>query len=150
MKHSAQFRQCLIDCDVAGVRMLWKHISPNLPQPSSDADALRMIHHARTQAQSIPLRLRAYSHRWLSERNFPSGLPDNLKARAERMYPTVADSVGISVKGVSEVSRLIAPIVRGAMSDAVLDAYASGRKEPEFVRERMQEARKKTIKELLS
>jgi hypothetical protein len=33
-------RQCMEDLDVAGVRRLWSEVSPHLPQPTDDADAL--------------------------------------------------------------------------------------------------------------
>src|ERR1044072_6980895 len=90
-------RRCLEECDVAGIRALWAQIPPGMPQPHTDAEALATIHRARTEANSIALRLRAYSHRWLEDRGLPSGLPDELRPRAERMYPRVVDGVGISV-----------------------------------------------------
>lgn len=143
------FRGALEQCDVALVRKMWSHIAPNMPQPQTDHDALVQIHYARTLAVAIKFRLRAYSHCWLSERGLPSGMPDWLKPRAQRMYPVVVSSVGIAVRGNSEVGRRIAPIIQRAMSDAVNDAYAEGRQEPSFVKARMMEARQTTIGKLL-
>src|SRR5579872_6695472 len=123
-KHSAEFRRCLVELDVAGVRKLWRHVSPHLPQPASDADALATIHVARTQTESIPLKLRAWSHRWLLDHGFPSMLPDPLKPSAERLYPRVVEGVGISVNFRSPILQPITGLVRGAMEDAVSEAYA--------------------------
>lgn len=141
MNHAAEFRRCLEQCDVAAIRRLWAHVSPHLPQPASDTEALATIHRARTETKSIPLKLRAYSHRWLAERNLPSGLPDELRPAAERMYPRVVEAVGISVNAKSEWLRPVARAMQGAMSDAVMDAYAHGKTDPVFVKARMMEAR---------
>ena len=105
-----------------------------------------MLHHARTQAASMPLNLRAYSHRWLLDHGYPSGLPDELKPRAERIYPRVASAVGISVNVRSAFMKPVAEALRGAMSDAVMDAYADGKTDPAFVSARMREAREKIMR----
>lgn len=147
--HHAEFARCLATCDVAGIRKLWAHVSPHLPQPASDREALITIHHARTQVQSFSLRLRAYSHRWLIDNGYPSALPDELKPKAERMYPRIVDGVGIACGGTSEIGRAIAPIIERAMSFAVLEAYADKRTEPAFVKQRMMEARKRTVAKLI-
>lgn len=149
MKHSAELKRCLEQCDIAAIRRLAKHIWPHLPQPKTDGEALMSIHHARTQARNINLRLRAYSHCWLVDRGLPSGLPDELKPKAERMYPRVVSAVGISIGGISEIGQMIAPIIQRSMSDAVLECYADNKMNPEFVKKRMQEARKNTMRRLL-
>jgi hypothetical protein len=142
-------RQCLEDCDVQTVRHLWKHVAPHLPQPQSDAETLACIHRARTEAQSISLNLRAYSHRWLEDRGWPSGLPDELKPRAERLYPKTVSAVGIAVRiSVPQLSPAALEI-RGAMERVVLEAEADGKlEEAPFVKGRMQEARAKAKKQL--
>lgn len=147
--HSAEFRRCLEAVDVAGIRKLWRHVSPHLPQPQTDAEALVTIHHARTQTDSIALKLRAWSHRWLLDHGYPSGLPDHLKPSAERIYPRVVEGVGISVNFRSPILQPIASLVRGAMEDAVSEAYADNNTEPSFVRARMQEARETTVRKLV-
>lgn len=126
---------------MAGIRALWAKVSPHLPQPASDAEALATIHRARTEARSIPLRLRAYSHRWLIDHALPSGLPDELKPRAERMYPRIVRAVGIAVRGISEAGRERAVLVREAMVDAVENAYADGITDSARVRALMTKAR---------
>jgi hypothetical protein len=143
------FRDALERCDVEAIRKLFRHSSPHLPQPESDYEALVSIHRARTEASSIPLRMRSYSHAWLVERGYPSGLPDELKPKAERLYPVVAEGVGIAVIAKSELMKPIALLVRAAMSDAVMEAYADKRTSPDFVKARMAEAKRETIRRLV-
>ena len=134
---------------MAGIRRLWQHVSPHLPQPTSDHEALIAIHYARTLAQSFSLRLRAYSHAWLLDHGYPSALPDELKPKAERMYPRIVEGVGIACTGTSEIGRAIAPIIQGAMSDAVHGIYADKRPDPVFVKARMMDARKRIVAKLI-
>ena len=145
MQHHAEFRRCLVDLDLAGARAIWAAVAPHLPQPNGDTEALATLHLARTSSASIAGRLRFYSHRWLLDRGLPSQLPDRLKPRAERLYPRIAEGVGISVNSkYPEVIRC----VRGAMEYAVQDAYADGRSEPAFVSRRMREARQRELRGL--
>jgi hypothetical protein len=148
MKHSAEMRRCLVDCDVAQMRKLDQHLMPHLRE-MSDGEVLITIHITRTFSDFIPFRLRAYSHRWLQDHGYPSKLPDHLKPRAERIYPQIVDGVGIAVKAGSDLFKPVVGIIRGAMSDAVLECYADNRKEPEFVKARMKDAKDKTIRKLL-
>ena len=149
MKHSAELRRCLMDCDVPGIRRLWAHVAPHLPQPANDEAALITLHIARTQAESVPFHLRAYSHRWCIDHGHPSGLPDNLKPAADRIYPCIAEGVGIAVKASSPERQKLAMIVRGAMEDAVQEAYADRKTDPDHVRERMFRARAYTLDKLI-
>lgn len=142
------FKAALEQCDVPLVRKIWAHLFPNMPQPKTDEAALATIHYART-LMPIDLKLRAYSHAWLLERALPSGLPDNLRPSAQRLYPITVGVVGIACHGNSEIGKMVAPIIQGAMSDAVLECYADGHQEPEIVKPRMMEARKTTIRKLL-
>jgi hypothetical protein len=148
VEHSAELLRCLRDGDVTAIRRLYREIAPHLPQPSSDVEAWASLHHARTQVEALPLKLRAYSHRWLLDQGLPSGLPDALKPLAERMYPRIVTGVGISVNSTSAVGRLAVPIIQRAMQDAVLEAYAEGKTTPRFVRARMNEARQKALRSI--
>lgn len=124
-------RQCLLDMDTDTMRKLWKHLAPHLPQPGSDSDMLISMHHARTLTETLPFQARAYSHSWLTERTLPSGLPDWLRPRAERMYPRVVDAVGIAVlstRSPQEEKRILGELVRDAMTDVVMDHYSSDHK----------------------
>jgi hypothetical protein len=145
---ASAFRIALEAGDLATLRGLWASAAPHLPQPASDAEAEIVMHRARTESGAVTLRARAWSHRWLTERNLPSGLPDHLRPKAERLFPIVAEGVMISVKARSEIFRPAAAQIERAMSDAVADAYADGRKDPVFVRARMAEARARTAKAL--
>jgi hypothetical protein len=147
--HAAEFLRCLINLNVEGIRKLWAHVQPNLPQPKNDSEALIALHMARTSSTRLPVRYRAYSHAWLIERGLPSQLPDHLKPKAERLYPVVRDAVGISVNTTSAMFEPMIVPVRTAMENAVLDAYAEGRKDPAFVKARMKEAQERETKKLL-
>lgn len=144
----SEFRQLLEDGDVSALRSAWHRLMPHLPQLESADQAETAMHMARTAAESITLDKRAYSHRWLTERGHQSQLPDHLRSKAERMYPIVVEGVGIFVETRHEFLKPAMLEVRGAMEDAVNDAYAEGRTEPSFVKARMAEARAKTMKAL--
>lgn len=136
-------RQVLEECDIAGARALWAQISPNMPQPANDDEALVSLHMARTQSDFLRFKLRAHSHHWLAERGFPSQLPDALRPKAERMYPVIVHAVGVAVKTASSSHRALGQAIQRAMSDAALECYADRKTDPEFVRARMLEARAK-------
>ena len=148
--HSAEFRRCLIECDIPAVRKLWGFLAPHLSQPKTEHEALTTLHMARTQMDSIPLKLRAYSHRWLLDQGYPSQLPDELKPRAEQICPKIVDAVGISVNTRSLEFEPIVALVRAAMEDAVNDAYSNRiRPSVERIKEMMRAARAKVIKKVL-
>jgi hypothetical protein len=142
MNHADAFRRCLTELDVAGIRNLWSYISPHLPQPKNDEEALVTLHYARTCAGSVPIRLRCYSHAWLCERGLPSGLPEWMKPKANRLYPHKVKAVGIAVKAMSEANVPRARAIEKAMSDAVLECYADGITDTTVIRSRMDEARR--------
>lgn len=146
---SAEFRRCLVDLDIAAMRRLWQHVSPHLPQPKTDEQTLAALHLARTQARSIPPRLRAYSHHWLTERGLPSQLPDNMRPKAERWYPTVVEAVGISVNAKSELLKPIVPLLRSEMENSVLETMADGVKDPSIIKARMLEAKSSAARRLV-
>lgn len=147
--HSTAFRRCLVELDVAGMRKLWAYIAPHLPQMATDAETLHAIHRARTQAESIPLNARAWSHRWLIDHGHESGLPDHLKPTAERIYPRIAEAVGLSVNFTSPFLRPIAAEVRGAMETVVLDEYNGSVVNVDRLKRGLQSAREKTMRQLV-
>lgn len=144
---SSEVQRCLEQADVNGIKRFWAEIAPHLPQPKTDEETLAGIHHARTIASSISDKLRFYSHRWLLDRGYPSGLPDNLKPSAERLYPQIAMSVGISVNSKGLFKEAV-PFIRKAMEDVVIDCYANGDTDPVIVKPRMMEARATTVRKL--
>lgn len=145
MDMSGSFRRALIDLDVGLIRRIWSHVAPHLPQPRTRDDTLVALHVARTASESVPLNLRAYSHAWLLERGLPSRLPDHLKPSAQRLYPIVVGSVGISVNSRHQA---VKDGVQVAMEDAVLDCYGMGDEDPKIVKPRMMEARDRELKGL--
>lgn len=147
---AAAFRSLLETGDVDGLLSAWASWFPNMPRPANRGQAEIVMHHARTQTESLSLATRAYSHAWLVERDLPSGLPDRLKPSAERLYPRAAPTVGISLN--ARPTSIIAPAlgeIRHAMELAVLDAEADGRLlDSAFVTKRMAEAKAKTTRAL--
>jgi hypothetical protein len=142
-------KQCLEEMDVEGIRSLWHLIAPNMPQPKNNLEAMATMHMARTNMQILTQRQRYYSHRWLLDHNMISLLPDAEKPSAERMYPQVVSSVGISVNTGSELAKPIIPHIQSAMENAVLEAYADGMKDDiPHIRKRMSEARKTVVRRL--
>ena len=149
MKHSAEMHRCLRDCDVTAIRKLWRHIAPDMPQPRDDKEALGEIHYARTMVDSMPFKLRAYSHAWLVNNGWPTGLPDHLKPKAQRIYPTIKPAVGIAIGSVSSLVAPAIPIIRGCMENAVMECYADGKIEDALlVRNKMDEAKTSAMRKL--
>ena len=148
--YSGAVRQCLLDVDVVTMRKLWAHLKPNFPQPDSDIGVEISIHYARTVTRTIGFKDRAYSHAWLAERALPSGLPDHLRSRAERMYPRVVPGVGLSINYSSPGMHPVKIAVQSAMEDAILEVHADGKIiDSVLVKQRMAEARKRVFKELM-
>lgn len=147
--HASEYVRCLEELDVEGITRLHRANSPHMPAPANRKEALASLHLARTLSAAVREQLRFYSHRWLTDAGYPSGLPDELKPRAERAYPQTTEGVGISVNARSSLFRPIVGHIRGAMESAVLDAYADGKRDPLFVKERMREARTREIKKLV-
>lgn len=142
-------RRCIETLDVAGARRLHGHMAPHLPQPTSDAETLATLHHARTQTPGIALRLRVHSHHWLLDHGYPSGLPDRLRPMVERLYPRVVEAVVVSATASTELFKPVAPMIQNAMQAVAQDAYASD-KPVDHVRLRadLREARVATINKL--
>lgn len=115
----------MVELDVAGIRRLWKHVCPDLPQPKTDAEALLVLHVARTQSETIPPSLKEYSHAWLRERR----------------KCAVVYAVGVAVSSSDPVRALE---TRLAMSESVMDSQREGLdldKDAAEVKQRMLSAR---------
>jgi hypothetical protein len=141
MQHANEMLRCLMDCDVEQLRKLDRHLMSQFAQ-HTDAELLTTIHLARTVCNSIPFRQRAYSHRWLLERHYPSQLPDALKPKAERIYPRIVGCVGIASHSSPGRKGAFNRAVEQVMADAVLETYADGHaNEPQIVKARMMEKR---------
>lgn len=139
MNVAAEARRCLEDLDVVGMRRVSAHVMPHIAAGSDEA-VLGAMHMARTQAESLPMWARAYSHRWLTERSLPSLLPDALKPRAERMYPKIVTAVGLGVTFKAPELKPAGDLIRQAGEAVIQDCYADGREDPAYVKPRMLDA----------
>lgn len=72
--HGAEFRRCLLELDVDGMRRLWERVSPHLTRTSRE-ETLYSMHLARVKMRTIPAKLRAYSQAWLDEYAKPRVVP---------------------------------------------------------------------------
>lgn len=149
MSAASEFRAAIEAGDVKALKRISRAQEPHLPQ-MTDAEAELVLHQTRTRSSTVPFKLRAWSHRWLVERGHDSGLPDHLRPNAEQVCPRVVATVGIGVRCRNPLLAPIAPLIRDAMQNAVLDADAHGRlTDSDFVKARMMEARERTQLELL-
>ncbi len=146
---ASAFRALLEAGDVERLRTHWRHAAPHLPQPDTYDKAEIIMHMTRTSSVSVGPRYRFYSHRWLTERDLPSQLPDNLKPSAERMYPVSVEGVGISLNTRNEILKPVVGEVRHAMEQAVEEAYADKKTDPVFLTQRMNEAKRCAYKSLM-
>lgn len=142
-------RRALESHDLMTCCKLWETVAPGMPQPKDEHQARVMMHHACTQVPNISMRSRAYSHRWLLDHGYPSGLPDDLRPKAEQMFPKVVEAIGIACGSTSEALKPLVPIIRDAMEAVVLEHYANGIKDPKIIKPRMLEARRLAVKKLL-
>ena len=144
MSISAAFRAALYDGDARRTRHLWAQVSPDMPQPESDAEAEVIMHQARTAADSVPMQKRIYSHAFLAERGLPSQLPDGMKPPRERKGPPVifpAALIGVGTLSSNSDRREEAKAMERAMADAVGDMIMSGVTDRKRIAKRMWEAR---------
>jgi hypothetical protein len=149
MEGAAAFRIALEEGDVAMCQKAHARLFPHLPAAPDFASAEIQMHMARTQVDWLDLKKRAYSHRWLQERGYPSQLPDHLKPKAERLYPIIAEAVLVSANSNSAILKPAMPIIQKAMCDAVEEAAADGKlSDSEFVKARMGEARRRSMRQL--
>lgn len=109
VKHAAEFKRCLVNLDVAGIRKLWAATAPEMPQPTDDEAALHTMHLARVESASVPQALKDYSKEWL----------------AERERKTVVNAVGVAVRAPPHRHNQ-AMDSQKAMSDAVMAAFDAG------------------------
>lgn len=147
-QHKSLAQRLIEDLDVDGVLNLWNEVFPHIQKPISRASALVILHMARTQMRSVRMRLRAYSHCWLIDRGMPSQLPDQLRPRAERLYPRVVEGVGFAFGTTSPIVKPAAPIVTGRVTDTILECYADNTTDPAYVQPRMMDTYRKTMHEL--
>ncbi len=144
---ASDLRALLEAGDVEQCRAHFAAHAPHLPQAETREQAEIVMHTARTMTQGLTLRARAWSHRWLCERGLPSSLPDDLKPKAERIYPRVVEGVLISVlnrRGMEEAK----PLVEADIAEVVADAYARGKTDPAYISGLMADAKERSMRSL--
>jgi len=134
--------------DSKELRRLWSHSHSHLPQVS-EKEAEKMLHLARCGTGTLPLKLRAYSHRWLVERNIPSPLPDEIRPECERLYPRIADSVALCFRASNPAFKEVAAYAQHKASLAVEEMWAENDKDPLRVRNRIKEVKLQSEREML-
>lgn len=131
LEHANEFKRCLVELDVDGIRRLWNHVSPHLPQPKNDDEALHTMHLARTKMKNLHPKLVKYSKAFLAER-----------ARSK-----IVTGVGIAVK--APIWRQAHALeLRATMERVVETAYKEGVDldvEAAEVSKRMQQAHRKFL-----
>ena len=146
MSVSAAFREALSDGDASRVMNLWRTVYPGLPQLRNLKEARGCMHRARTEAESIRLEKRLYSHAWLAERGLPSGLPDELRPPAEQIRPRVVYAVGVSVNSRHKGGADLASAVEAAMGQAAGEMIDAGIIDSKRVSAHMWAARDRVLK----
>lgn len=142
----AEFAQLLASGDAAAVVRAWDKLFPGATPPASLHEAEIAMHYARTLSRAVPMRARLYSHAWLRERSVPSGLPDHMRAAADRLYPRKVEGVAISSMFVRPTTLPL----RGVQEYAVNEVYADHGPHPDplKVKARMAELRAREAKKL--
>jgi hypothetical protein len=139
LKHSAEFRRCLLECDVTKLLQLHRLIAPYSPGMSA-AEAAVTMHMARVETKNFPLKVRQYSVEWLADQGYSKidGGWQRIDALEKKVF---AEAVGISSSTASgHKLPLNRKIMRG-MSDVLLNGIAKGIMEPERHTEIMQKER---------
>lgn len=145
----SEFRQLLEQGDARALVDAWGRLFPNMPKPETLEAAETTMHMARTAAESVKFRYRAYSHAWLLERGLPSQLPEELRPPAQRIYPVIVEAVIVGKPTMPKWLSPVADEMQQAMIYAVEDCYANGDRDPELVRLRMDEARDRVQRQTL-
>lgn len=144
---ASDLRALLEAGDVEQCRAHFAAHAPHLPQAETREQAEIVMHTARTMTKGLTLHARAWSHRWLCERGLPSSLPDELKPKAERIYPRVVEGVLISVlnrRGMEEAK----PLVEADIAEVVADAYSRGKTDPDYISGLMADAKARSMRSL--
>jgi hypothetical protein len=105
----AAFRRCLSVLDIAGIRKLWRDTAPHLYRPRDDDDVLEAMHMARARMTTIPEGARAYSERWLADR-------DRVRTTEVVGYATNTRDTGLRDALTGGVARTIAMALSGGIA----------------------------------
>lgn len=138
--HSAEFRRCLVEADVAGIIELWAHVAPHLANQPPRVSLLA-LHIARCDAKYMPHKLKDWSIAFLADQGIQkidgawvAGLPKPA---------VIAEAVGIASRSLSGHVLPFNRKVMTCMEDALLNARAKGVNEAPMQKEQMLKARAK-------
>lgn len=149
MSATSAMRETLATGDVPRLMSIWGAINPAMPQPESYEEGEVILHQARTSAESVALEKRLYSHAFLDERGYPSGLPDALRPPRERKGPSVIFSavlVAVGTTSTREDRRQEARAIEAVMSQAAGEMVSSGILDRDRIVAHMWQARDNFIK----
>lgn len=122
VRHGAEFRRCLLECDVGGLIALQKHVDGNELSPY---DATISLHMARVEVSNFPRKVRDYSVAWLKERGYIK--KDGRWQRSDALELRVfGEAVGISSSTIGGHKYKLHHDIEYAMSDTIMNAYAKG------------------------
>jgi hypothetical protein len=143
----SEIRAALIAGDVDLLRRMWGAWFPNSPQPKDWQEAQVQLHAARTAAESVPVKLRCFSHHWLVERGLASLLPDRLRPSADQYCPRVTPGVGFAWSSGSAVLRPAKAEIEAAVGARIEEMAADGllTKDPDGVRDEMMFTKNRTL-----
>lgn len=130
-------QKCMETMDVGFAHKYWSEMFPGQPPPKNYAETRICLHMARTASDYCRLPDRLYSHHWLTERQFPSKLPE--KYRPSWDGRIIVSAVGLIVKSVKDdvISQRRAIAIRTAMEKGVLEMYDQGIEDPVLVSQHM-------------
>ena len=140
---ASAFRDVLDTGDAARYRLIWGDVYPSLPQLKDIDEARLSLHQARTSAESVRLEKRLYSHSWLRERGFQSGLPVELRPEGEQVEHRIISAIGVAVTSMSSspTRRLEAKEIERIMANAGADLIRAGIFDKELTAKHMWQAR---------
>ena len=143
MSVAAAFRDVLDTGDAARYRFIWGEVYPSLPQLKDIDEARLSLHQARTNAESVRLEKRLYSHSWLRERGYQSGLPVCFRPEGEQVEQRIISAVGVAVTCLSDspTRRLEAKEIERIMGEAGAELIRAGIFDKELTAKHMWQAR---------
>jgi hypothetical protein len=144
-----EFLDLLRQGDVDGIIRVWRMIAPDQPQPESREAAEAAMHLARTQTEGLEFVYRGVSHMWLTERGLPSMLPDHLRPSLDRVEQRIEARTGVAVMASSEYMKPVAKEVEKAMAAAAGECHGNGTDDPEIIRAQMEQAKSRTLRQML-
>jgi len=139
MKHSAEFRRCLLEGDVTTLIRLHKLIAP-WSNELSPVEATITMHIARVETKNFPRAVKQFSIEWLADHGYVKA--DGKWQRSDALEKQIfTEAVGISSSAVGGNKYQLNYKIERGMSDVLLNGIAKGIMEPPMQTEIMQKER---------